>query len=275
MHTCPFSHWISSLTSVYLHLQSQNRNAMRTIHIALEDNRNSVQRKTYDKVYIRSLFDSIAHRYDFLNHLLSYGLDVLWRRKAIALLQPYQPKRILDLATGTADLAIRAARLHPTEIVGLDISEEMLRIGQDKIKRHRLNQMIQLQAGEAENLPFSDGSFDAVTVGFGVRNFSDLERGLMEIHRVLRPGGATMILEFSNPQQFPMKQLYGFYCRRILPIVGGFVSENREAYEYLPNTVSEFPNEQDFLSTLCSIGFTEAQCYPLTFGIVTIYLAFK
>ncbi len=232
-------------------------------------------RITYDKSYVRSLFDKIAHRYDLLNHLLSSGIDLYWRSKAIQLLRKYEPQRVLDVATGTADLAIRASALRPKQIVGVDISEEMLRIGRQKIAKRNLDQLIQLHTGDAEQLQFADDSFDAVTVAFGARNFSDLQRGFTEMLRVLRPGGAAMILEFSQPRSFPVKQLYGFYSRTILPAVGGLVSQHREAYEYLPKTVNEFPDGEEMLSLLRESGFTTTEQHVLTFGIATIYIATK
>ena len=224
---------------------------------------------------VRSMFDSIALRYDFLNHLLSFGIDFYWRRKAINLLRQYQPKRILDIATGTGDLAIAALKLKPVEVIGVDIAEEMLRLGRDKLRRKGLDSVIELQVGNAEQLQFPTSSFDAVTVAFGVRNFENLERGLSEIHRVLKPHGVALVLEFSRPRTFPVKQVYGFYLDRIVPILGGAISHNRSAYEYLPQTVAEFPDGKSFLKYLERVGFSEAQCYCLTFGTVSIYLGIK
>ena len=234
-----------------------------------------LQRSTYETSYVQSLFDSIAYRYDVLNHVLSSGIDILWRRKAIQLLAAYQPKTILDVATGTADLAIEASLLHPDSITGIDISQKMLEIGKLKIQRHGLSSVITLQLGNAEALAFASDSFDAVTAAFGVRNFSNLEKGLSEIHRVLHSGGTMMILEFSHPHNFPIKQLYGFYVEFILPALGGIISRNRAAYKYLPNTVSEFPDGEQFCDVLRSIGFAHVRSFPQTFGIATIYLAEK
>lgn len=239
------------------------------------DQRLQTPRTTYSASYVRSLFDKIAPRYDLLNHVLSSGLDIVWRKKAIRLLAPFHPKRMLDVATGTADLAIAAARLKPDTIVGIDLSEEMLCIGREKVARRTLEHCISLRRGNAEQLEFPDGSFDAVTVAFGVRNFSNLERGLREIHRVLSPGGAFVILEFSRPRFSLIRQLYGWYSRSIIPVLGGMISKHREAYEYLPKTVSEFPDGEMMLSILRSVGFGTAAAYPLTFGIVTIYVAQK
>jgi len=224
---------------------------------------------------VRSLFNSIAHRYDFLNHTLSSGIDIIWRRRAIQLLQPFQPKQILDVATGTADLAIEAVRLNPEQIIGIDISPKMLEIGRRKIQTRKLTHLITLESGEAEHLRFESGSFDVVMAAFGVRNFTDLELGLKEFHRVLRIGGCTIILEFSQPKRFPIKQMFRFYSRYFLPLLGGIVSNNRSAYEYLPSTVAEFPDGEEFGALLRSAGFTNATCFPQTFGIASIYIAKK
>jgi demethylmenaquinone methyltransferase/2-methoxy-6-polyprenyl-1,4-benzoquinol methylase len=235
----------------------------------------SPNRHVYEQTFVRSLFDSIAHRYDFLNHALSSGIDILWRRRAIHLLQPYQPKHILDVATGTADLAIEAMKLNPDHITGIDISSKMLEIGRRKIRVRNFGQRITLESGEAEHLRFESGSFDAVTAAFGVRNFTDLELGLKEFHRVLRRGGCAVILEFSRPKQFPVKQLFHFYSHTILPLLGGIVSHNRSAYEYLPSTVAKFPDGEEFCTVLRSAGFTTAVSFPQTFGIASIYIAKK
>jgi len=235
----------------------------------------SPNRRVYEQTFVRSMFDSIAHRYDFLNHALSSGIDILWRRKAIQLLQPYQPKYILDVATGTADLAIEAVKLNPEHITGIDISPKMLEIGRRKIQMQKLERRITLESGEAEHLRFESGSFDAVTAAFGVRNFTDLELGLKEFYRVLRNGGCAVILEFSRPKQFPIQQLFHVYSHTLLPLLGGIISHNRSAYEYLPGTVAEFPDGEEFCVMLRSAGFTTADCFPQTFGIASIYIAKK
>lgn len=224
---------------------------------------------------VRSMFNSIAHSYDFLNHFVSFGIDFYWRRKAIALLKPFRPQQILDIATGTGDFAISTLTLKPAEVIGVDIAEEMLRLGREKLRRRGLDGLIKLQVGNAEELQFSDNSFDAVTIAFGVRNFENLERGLSEIHRVLKPRGAALILEFSRPKAFPFKQVYSFYLQRIVPILGGAISHNRDAYEYLPQTVAEFPDVESFSRLLKKTGFAGAQRHSLTFGTVSIYLAIK
>jgi len=232
-------------------------------------------RHVYEQAIVRSLFDSIAHRYDFLNHALSSGIDIIWRRRAVQMLQPFRPKQILDVATGTADLAIEAARLNPERIIGIDISPKMLEIGRHKIRSRKIDRLIALESGEAEHLRFESGSFDAVMAAFGVRNFTDLELGLKEFYRVLRLGGCAMILEFSKPKLFPIKQMFHYYSDYLLPLLGGVVSKNRSAYKYLPSTVAEFPNSEEFCAMLRSAGFTTATCFPQTFGIASIYIAKK
>jgi demethylmenaquinone methyltransferase/2-methoxy-6-polyprenyl-1,4-benzoquinol methylase len=232
-------------------------------------------RRVFEQTYVRSLFDSIANRYDFLNHVLSMGVDVHWRQKAIQLLRPLHPNRILDVATGTGDLAIEASRLTPVQIFGIDISSRMLEIGQKKILSRKLEHIIMLELGEAEHLNFESNSFDVVMSAFGVRNFNNLELGLKELLRVLHKGGVVMILEFSSPRQFIVKHIYQFYFKRILPLIGGFFSNNRSAYRYLQYTVSEFPDGEDFCAILRNVGFTGTRFYQLTFGIASIYMATK
>lgn len=228
-----------------------------------------------EKQYVRSLFDSIAYRYDLLNHLLSGGIDFYWRRRAIEHLKQIQPKRILDVATGTADFAIAALRLKPSAVVGVDIAEEMLKLGRAKLAKRGLAEVVTLRSGEAENLQFETDSFDAAIVAFGARNFEHLEKGLAEMHRVLRPGGKIVVLEFSRPRAFPFKQLYFFYFRTILPLIGKLISKHSEAYTYLPDTVMKFPEGDSFLEILRTIGFTATVQERLTFGIATVYSGVK
>jgi demethylmenaquinone methyltransferase/2-methoxy-6-polyprenyl-1,4-benzoquinol methylase len=235
----------------------------------------AIDRPVYEQPYVRTLFDGIAHRYDFLNHLLSFSLDVGWRSRVIELLRERRPQRVLDIATGTGDLAIEAARLQPLEIRGIDISPLMLRLAREKILRRGLGPLIMIEQGSAERLPFGDAAFDAITIGFGIRNFSDLAQGLAEVYRVLRSGGVAVILEFSRPQQSPIRQLYGLYFRRILPLIGGAVSGSREAYQYLPNTVEQFPEGEELLGQLRIAGFALLRSFPLSFGIATVYWAEK
>jgi demethylmenaquinone methyltransferase/2-methoxy-6-polyprenyl-1,4-benzoquinol methylase len=232
-------------------------------------------RRTYSRDHVRSLFESIAYRYDFLNHLLSAGFDIRWRRRAAKLLAPHAPKRILDVATGTGDLAIALSSLKPQEIVGIDIAPTMLEIARQKVAGLSDAAAFRFLEASAEHLPFDDNSFDAATVAFGVRNFSNIGAGLSEIYRVLRPEGVLLILEFSRPRIFPVKQLYGFYFHHILPAVGTIVSGNKEAYRYLPATVDQFPDGAEFARILDSYGFTVRGVYLLTFGIVSIYVSSK
>ncbi len=227
------------------------------------------------KEYVRSLFDNIALRYDLLNHLLSGGVDLYWRRAAIQTLTSHHPKRILDVATGTADFALAAMRLQPDEIIGIDISEQMLSVGREKIAQRQLERTISLRTGEAENIAFDEGRFDAAIVAFGARNFEDLDKGLLEMNRVLRKKGTVVVLEFSRPQIFPLKQLYFFYFKHILPVVGRLISKDKEAYQYLPDTVMRFPQGNEFLERLRNAGFSSVDEQRLTFGIVTIYTGVK
>ncbi|MBO6517266.1 MAG: bifunctional demethylmenaquinone methyltransferase/2-methoxy-6-polyprenyl-1,4-benzoquinol methylase UbiE [Bacteroidia bacterium] len=216
------------------------------------------------------MFDSISHRYDFLNHFLSLGIDNIWRKKAVAKLQSLQPKRILDVATGTADLAIASLKLKPEEVVGVDLSENMLNVGRKKLTKKGI-ESITLTQGDSENLPFKDGEFDAITVGFGVRNYENLEKGLREMNRVLRPGGKLVILEFSKPNKFPVKQLFTFYSKYILPIWGRLFSGSTEAYVYLPESVKHFPEGEEFLKILEKCGYKNTEVSRLSFGISSIY----
>lgn len=227
------------------------------------------------KQYVRSLFDSIAYRYDLLNHLLSGGVDFYWRRRAVEHLKGIQPGRILDVATGTGDFAIAALRLDPVEVVGVDIAEEMLKQGRAKLKKNGLDSTVTLQSGEAESLHFESGHFDAAIVAFGARNFEDLDKGLKEMHRVIRPGGKIVVLEFSRPRHFPFRQIYFLYFRRILPFIGRLISKSKDAYRYLPDTVMRFPEGADFISILSGIGFSQCREERLTFGIATIYTGVK
>ena len=227
------------------------------------------------KEYVRSLFDGIAARYDLLNHLLSGGIDYYWRWKAVRQLSPLKPARILDVATGTADLAIASLRLDPREVVGVDISEEMLAKGREKVARKGLSDRIRLLHGDAESLPFPPDSFDAAIVAFGARNFEHLEKGLAGMHRTLRPGGQIMVLEFSRPRHTPFRQCYFFYFRHLLPIVGRLVSKHPEAYTYLPDTVMRFPEGEAFLDILRHTGFRNPSSTRMTGGIATIYTGTK
>ena len=227
------------------------------------------------KEQVAKMFNSISGRYDFLNHFLSLGIDIRWRKKAIQLLKPYSPKTILDVATGTADFAIEAISLNPTKIVGVDISEGMLKVGKGKIEALGLGGTITLELADSENLPFADNFFDAAIVAFGVRNFENLDKGLKEMYRVIKPDGRLVVLEFSKPTVFPMKQLYNIYFNFILPLVGKLISGNKAAYTYLPESVRAFPDGHDFLLCLSKAGFKSPLCSPLTFGISSLYSAQK
>ena len=228
-----------------------------------------------EKDKTEAMFDGIAGKYDFLNHFLSAGTDIIWRKNAIRILGNHNPKNILDVATGTADLAIAASHLNPEKITGIDLSEKMLEIGQKKLIQKNLGDHIELMKGDAENLPFESNCFDAVIVGFGVRNFENLDKGLLEMKRVLKEGGVLIILEFSNPTHFPIKQLYHFYFKAILPTIGKLVSKHRSAYSYLPQSVLEFPDGNDMVKILHDLGFKNCQFQPQTMGIATIYSGIK
>lgn len=227
------------------------------------------------KEQVARMFNNISHKYDLLNHLLSLGIDIYWRKRAIKLLKPSAPKHILDVATGTADFAIQALSLHPTHITGIDISEGMLDIGRQKIHKKGLDQYITLQKGDSENLEFADNNFDAIIVAFGVRNFENLKKGLVGMQRVLKKDGRIVILEFSKPTTFPFKQVYNFYFNTILPIIGNIISKDNSAYTYLPESVQAFPQRDEFLQILNQNGYKQTQCISLTFGICSIYTGIK
>ena len=225
---------------------------------------------------IAALFDRISHRYDVLNHLLSFNMDKAWRSKTAKEVAKSHPRSILDLATGTADLAISLSKHNPqAHIVGLDISEKMLDIGKAKVKTQNLDNQIELRFGDAESLPCADDTFDAVTVAFGVRNFERLDQGLSEISRVLKPDGRAVILEFSMPERFPVKQVYRLYFKHILPKIGHWVSKDGNAYDYLPDSVEKFPKPDDFCKTLDSHGLHVVKARQLTLGVVTMYVTQK
>lgn len=227
------------------------------------------------KKQVEQMFDNIAPKYDFLNHFLSLGIDKLWRRKAIRILSTYSCRNILDVATGTGDFAVAASKLNPQKIIGFDLSEQMLQVGREKVKRLGLDNLIEFRKGDSEAMPFEDQQFDAITVAFGVRNFENLENGLKEFYRVIKNDGVVIILEFSKPKYFPMKQVYLFYFFKILPLVGRMVSKDSSAYSYLPESVMAFPDDQRFLSILKQVGFSVTSQKRLTFGIATIYIAQK
>ena len=225
---------------------------------------------------IAAMFDRISSKYDALNHLLSLNIDKVWRQKTAKTVTKSQPKTILDLATGTADLAIALAKRNPqAHIIGMDISEKMLEIGKAKTTKQHIENQVELRLGDAATLPFESNSFDAVTVAFGVRNFENLEQGLSEIHRVLKPNGRAVILEFSMPERFPIKQLYALYFKHLLPAIGKAVSKDGNAYSYLPMSVERFPKPKYFLRMLAEKGLENGMAKPLSFGIATLYTAEK
>lgn len=221
------------------------------------------------------MFDNIAGTYDLLNHMLSLNIDKYWRNKAIACLDLKDSGKILDLATGTGDLAIAAMKLNPESITGIDISREMMAIGETKVKKLNMSGKISFICAQAEKIPFDNEYFSAVISAFGIRNFSGLKMSLLESFRVLKPGGVICILEFSKPRFYLIRQLYYIYFRWILPFAGGLVSGNRKAYSYLPESVSSFPEGEEFISHLREAGFRNCSFKTLSGGIATIYRGVK
>lgn len=228
------------------------------------------------KEQVRKMFNSIAGKYDFLNHFLSLGTDHYWRRKLVNMLKQHHPNLVLDIATGTGDLAIAIAKRIPnSNIIGADISENMLEIGKQKVIKKKLDKQIKMELGDSEQLNFADCFFDSVTVAFGVRNYEDLDLGLKEMQRVTKDNGTVYILEFSKPTVFPVKQIYNFYFSYILPLLGKGVSKDQSAYTYLPESVKNFPDGQDFLNHLSKAGYKDVKQKKMTFGIVSIYSGIK
>ena len=228
------------------------------------------------KQQVAAMFDDIAGKYDFLNRFLSAGIDIGWRKKALRQLTALQPKNILDVATGTADVAIMAsAILKPEKITGIDISDGMLEIGRQKVEKAGLKGIIELLNGDSETINFSDNSFDAVTVAFGVRNFQHLEKGLSEIKRVLKPGGKLVVLEFSKPKMPGVKTMYNLYMKIICPNIGKLISKNRSAYKYLDASIQKFPEGKNFTLILDDLGYSNTYCKPLSLGICSIYCGSK
>jgi demethylmenaquinone methyltransferase/2-methoxy-6-polyprenyl-1,4-benzoquinol methylase len=223
------------------------------------------------KEEVRKMFDNISNKYDFLNHFLSLGIDRIWRRKAVNELKPIQPKKILDLATGTGDFAIACLRLNPDSIIGMDISNGMLEVGRKKMRSKKIDHIIDMRLGDSEALPFEDNTFDGLTVGFGVRNFEDLRKGLSEMLRVVRSGGKIVVLEFSKPKRFPVKQYFAFHSRFIIPFFGKRISKDEKAYAYLPESVAAFPEGRDFERILEELGYQNVKSRLVSGGIATIY----
>jgi len=226
------------------------------------------------KKQVSEMFDNIANSYDFLNHSLSLGMDNVWRKIAIKKLTN-NPKSILDIATGTGDFAVSAAKYTDAKITGIDISQGMLNVGIEKVRKKNLNNRISLQLADSESLPFNDNTFDAITAGFGVRNFENLNKGLSEMKRVLNKDGIVVILEPSTPKYFPLKQFYKLYFHHVLPTIGAWISKDKSAYSYLPESVDAFPSGEKFIVELKNVGFKDCKHIPLTFGIVSLYIAIK
>ncbi|MFN4198126.1 MAG: bifunctional demethylmenaquinone methyltransferase/2-methoxy-6-polyprenyl-1,4-benzoquinol methylase UbiE [Flavobacterium sp.] len=227
------------------------------------------------KEQVAQMFDTISGNYDRLNRVISLGSDVSWRKKVIKMVGATQPKKILDIATGTGDLAIMMATLNPEKIIGLDISAGMLDVGRQKISKQSLSEKIEMVLGDSENIPYENDSFDAITVAFGIRNFESLEKGLSEILRVLKPGGIFVILETSVPEKFPFKQGYHLYTGYIMPFIGRLFSKDKSAYSYLSESAHHFPFGQALNNILQKTGFKEVKHMPQTFGVATIYSASK
>jgi len=227
------------------------------------------------KEEVEEMFDNISGKYDFLNHFLSLGIDKIWRKKAIKLLKPFQPKVIMDMATGTGDFAIEALKLNPERVVGVDLSNGMLEVGRKKMKKKSVDNIIEMVQGDSENLTYEDNTFDAFTVGFGVRNFQNLEAGLSEMLRVLKPGGVGLVLEFSKPKKFPVKQYFAFHSRYVIPTIGKAISKDKAAYSYLPESVAAFPEGQDFVNIMTKVGYRDIKSKKVGGGIATIYYGLK
>ena len=227
------------------------------------------------KEQVAKMFDNISEDYDGLNRVISLGIDVSWRKKVVKLVGENNPQQILDIATGTGDLALMMAKLNPKKITGLDISAGMLEVGKQKITKANLSEKIEMIVGDSENMPFNDNTFDAITVSFGVRNFENLDKGLTEILRVLKPGGKFVVLETSNPTKFPFKQGYKFYTNFILPVIGKIFSKDKVAYSYLSESANSFPFGEAFNNILQKNEFKSAKNLPVTFGVASIYTALK
>ncbi len=227
------------------------------------------------KEQVAEMFDTISGNYDGLNRVISFGIDVKWRKKVVKLVGKINPEKILDVATGTGDLAINLSKTGASEIIGLDISTGMLEVGKNKVKDKKLDAIINMVKGDSENLPYQENYFDAITVAFGVRNFENLEKGLSEIYRVLKPGGIFVVLETSVPTKTPYKQGYKFYSTKILPLIGRAFSKDRSAYSYLSESAAAFPYGEEFNNILKKIGFIDVEDKPQTFGVATIYTASK
>ncbi len=233
------------------------------------------EKQTGRKEQVTEMFDNISGNYDMMNRLMTFGVDVRWRKNVVKMVKAVKPEKILDIATGTGDFAIMLAEIKPEKIVGLDISEGMLSVGKKKVKEKGLEHLIEMVLGDSENLPFEDNSFDAVTVGFGVRNFENLDKGLSEIYRVLKSDGIFVVLETSQPSRFPFKQLYNFHTKYIIPALGGLFSKDKRAYDYLPESAKVFPYGEAFNNILRKNKFISVEDTPLMFGAASIYKSRK
>ncbi len=235
----------------------------------------SISKDNYsDKSVVKDMFNNIAPKYDTLNHVLSFGIDKIWRKKLIKQLISNKPEKVLDVGTGTGDLAFNLIKKHNAEVVAVDISTNMMEIARQKAKKNNITNVSFVEAS-AENLPFDDNSFDAVMVAFGIRNFADLNKGLTEMHRVLKTKGKVFILEFSEPNKFPLKNLYKFYSKQIIPVIGKLVSKNKYAYKYLPETIAEFPKNDKMVEIIVNNGYSNCIYYKYTGGICNLYVAEK
>lgn len=235
----------------------------------------SISNNNYsDKSVVKDMFNNIAPNYDTLNHVLSFGIDKIWRKKLIKQLISNKPEKVLDIATGTGDLAFNLLKKHDAEVVAVDISTNMMEIARQKAKKNNINNVSFVEAS-AENLPFNDNSFDAVMVAFGIRNFADLNKGLNEMRRVLKTKGKVFILEFSEPKKFPLKNLYKFYSKHFIPAIGKLISKNKYAYKYLPETIAEFPKNEKMVEIIANNGYNNCIYYKYTGGICNLYVAEK
>ena len=227
------------------------------------------------KEQVTEMFDNVSSNYDLLNRVLTFGIDISWRKNVVALVKKGKAKKVLDIATGTGDLAIMMAKADIFDVTGLDISPGMLNIGIQKVKDQGLSEKVDMVIGDSEELPFDEGTFDAITVAFGVRNFENLELGLREIHRVLKPTGSLIVLETSQPTKFPVKQGFQFYSKYVIPTIGKMLSKDKSAYDYLPESAAAFPFGEKFNNILLKTGFNSSKVYPQTLGVATIYHAIK
>ena len=227
------------------------------------------------KEQVTQMFDKVSSNYDVLNRVLTFGIDISWRKHVVALVKEGNAQKVLDIATGTGDLAIMMAKADISDVTGLDISPGMLNIGIQKVKDEGLNGKVDMVIGDSEKLPFEEGTFDAITVAFGVRNFEDLELGLREILRVLKPKGTLTVLETSQPTGFPVKQGFQFYSKYVIPTIGKLFSKDKNAYDYLPESAAAFPYGEAFNNILLKTGFNSSKVYPQTLGVATIYHAIK